>query len=128
MKNKINANRTKTQRGFQIIEFKDRYDNSCELQQSSLADYDQPGTSAVWLGISDPKPQIMTVDAIRLGIKAEESNGWVPYPIPSEVLLSTRMHLDLEQAKWLVTELQYWIENGKFKGKFKAYEKAEESK
>ena len=39
-----------TQRGFQYLKFNDRYDLPCELQQSSLADYEKPGTSAVWLG------------------------------------------------------------------------------
>ena len=41
----------RTERGFEIISFKDCYENDCSLQQSSLADYDTPGTSAVWLGI-----------------------------------------------------------------------------
>ncbi len=40
----------KSARGFQYIEFKDRYNYPCSLQQSSLADFDVPGTSAVWLG------------------------------------------------------------------------------
>lgn len=42
-----------TNRGFEIIEFKDRYDQECTLQQSSLAEYAEPGTSAVWLGQDD---------------------------------------------------------------------------
>ncbi len=41
---------TLTERGFEIIEFKDLYDKACSLQQSSLALYAVPGTSAVWLG------------------------------------------------------------------------------
>ena len=41
----------KTLRGFQLIEFADANGETCSLQQSSLADYEQPGTSAVWLGI-----------------------------------------------------------------------------
>jgi len=40
-----------TERGFEIIRFNDSYDQGCSLQQSSLAEYEQPGTSAVWLGI-----------------------------------------------------------------------------
>lgn len=39
-----------TERGFQIIRFTDRYGEDCSLQQSSLADYEQPGSSAIWLG------------------------------------------------------------------------------
>lgn len=112
----MKVNRTKTNRGFQIIEFKDRYGVKCQLQQSSLADFEPPGSSAVWLGVADAKPQIMASDAIKLGLKTKETTGWVPFPIPDDVLLTTRMHLDLEQAKWLVKELQHWIENGKFDG------------
>lgn len=58
----------------------------------------------------------MASDAAKLGIKTTKTEGWIPYPIPDDVLITTRMHLDLEQAKWLVAELQHWIENGEFKG------------
>jgi hypothetical protein len=37
-------------RGFEFIEFRDKYGEICSLQQSSLAENDKPGTSAVWLG------------------------------------------------------------------------------
>jgi hypothetical protein len=52
MKNNLNALGpvTLTGHGFEIIEFKDRYDALCSLQASSLAEYKKPGTSAVWLG------------------------------------------------------------------------------
>lgn len=39
-----------TARGFQFIRFADHDGESCSLQQSSLAEYEPPGTSAVWLG------------------------------------------------------------------------------
>ena len=39
-----------TERGFEIILFLDTYACGCSLQQSSLAEYELPGTSAVWLG------------------------------------------------------------------------------
>lgn len=109
--------RGNTQRGFQTIEFKDRYDAACSLQQSSLADYTQPGSSAVWLGIDDPAPQVMAVDAAKVGVKTDQTNGWVPYPIPEQVLLTTRMHLDVKQVEWLVAELQEWLRTGSFKTK-----------
>lgn len=41
---------SRTGREFQLVEFTDIYGKKCSLQQSSLAKYDQPGTSAVWLG------------------------------------------------------------------------------
>lgn len=39
-----------TQRNFEIINFKDHYNGESTLQQSSLAHYATPGTSAIWLG------------------------------------------------------------------------------
>lgn len=42
-----------TSRGFQLIEFSDINGEACSLQQSSLAIYEQPGTSAVWLGVGE---------------------------------------------------------------------------
>ena len=39
-----------TERGFEVVRFKDFYDADCSLQQSSLAEYEPPGTSAIWLG------------------------------------------------------------------------------
>jgi len=41
---------TKTERGFEIIHFFDRNSQICSLQQSSLADYEPPGGSAIWFG------------------------------------------------------------------------------
>jgi hypothetical protein len=43
----------KTIRGFELIQFKDRYGHECSLQQSSLADFEPPGSSAIWFGVSD---------------------------------------------------------------------------
>lgn len=40
-------------RGFQVITFTDANDKRCSLQQSSLADDEQPGSSAVWLGVQE---------------------------------------------------------------------------
>jgi len=39
--------------GFPLIQFEDHYDHPCRLVASSLAVYEQPGTSAVWLGTAD---------------------------------------------------------------------------
>lgn len=38
-------------RGFEVIEFNDHYGRKCRLQQSSLALYETPGTSAVFFGV-----------------------------------------------------------------------------
>lgn len=44
-----------TDRRFELLEFVDHYDEPCSLQASSLATYEKPGTSAVWLGIADER-------------------------------------------------------------------------
>ncbi len=48
-------------------------------------------------------------------IETKETTGWIPYPIPDDVLLTTRMHLSLEQVKELIPFLQAWVDNGSFK-------------
>lgn len=48
----------KTERGFEIINFKDFYGAECSLQQSSLALYGQPGCSAIWFGQGDKRMHI----------------------------------------------------------------------
>lgn len=95
-----------TIRGFPVITFDDIYGHQCSLQISSLADKD-----AIWLGIDDAKPQIMASKAAEYGVKTGGiTTGWVDYPIPKDVLLSTRMHLDEEKVKALVAHLQHWLE------------------
>lgn len=102
-----------TGRGFEIIGFDDCYGAKCSLQQSSLAVYEQPGTGAVWLGVDDAAPQIMKSDAVALGLPVEGPvEGWMPYHVPKEVLLTTRMHLNLEQVKALIGHLQCWVQHG----------------
>lgn len=97
------------------MNFKDHYGVPCSLQASSLAIYCKPGTSAVWLGCDDAQPKIMASDAARLGIKTDAPCGWIPYPIPDEVLLSTRMHLNREQVAGLIAHLQSWLDRDTFK-------------
>jgi len=102
---------SKTERGFAIVEFKDRYGSECSLQKSSLATDD-----AIWFGVDDAKPQIMCSDAIRLGLRerkyTEDDNGWCDYKIPNEVLLTTRMHLTVEQVKALLPFLKKFVRDG----------------
>jgi hypothetical protein len=90
-----------TSRGFSIISFTDLYGDQCSLQKSSLATED-----AIWLGIDDANPQIMASKTPQGG------TGWVPYEIPKDVLLSTRMHLNRTLAKELVEKLNIFIETG----------------
>ena len=83
----------RTRREFQIIKFRDRYDTPCSLQQSSIADYEPPGSSAVWLGVD----------------RQEVQHDGIFDPANQ-----TRMHIDLKQAKALVAVLEQWIMSGSF--------------
>lgn len=104
-----------TLRGFAIVKFDDCYGIPCSLQQSSAWDGEsEPGHSFIWLGTDDAKPQCLHGDAKRLGVKANATEGWVQYPIPPEVQLSTRMHLNREQVQSLVEHLQSWLSTGSF--------------
>lgn len=42
--------------------------------------------------------------------------NWIMYPIHEDVLLTTRMHLNQEQASKLVKVLNVFIETGELKG------------
>ncbi|MFJ6415034.1 hypothetical protein ACIQLG_19835 [Terribacillus saccharophilus] len=93
--------RSRTNRGFEILEFKDRYNVDCSIQKSSLAD-----DEAIWFGINDANPKIMASKTEKGG------TGWVSYEIPDDVLLSTRMHLTREQVKELLPILTKFAETG----------------
>ncbi len=100
-------NITKTERGFALGLFTDLYGTKCSIQKSSLATDD-----AIWLGVDNPEPKIMAKRAASLGIVTDLTCGWVPYPIPEEVLLSTRMHLNKEQVTELIKTLQHFVDTG----------------
>jgi len=99
--------KTTTNRGFDLGKFTDRYGVKCSIQKSSLATED-----AIWLGVDDPEPKIMASQAAHHGIQTEETSGWVPYPIPKDVLLKTRMHLTQDQVAELLPMLQKFVETG----------------
>ena len=102
----------KTSRGFILKNFNDDYGEKCSLQESSSC------IPHIWLGVHTPAAKIMWKDAQALGLnlskKSAESNecGWCDYPIPETVLLSSRMHLNQDQAKRLAQELLFFAENG----------------
>jgi len=93
--------RKKTQRGFAYYEFTDAYGAKCSLQKSSSAMVDR-----IWFGVDDADPKIMASKT------PEGGNGWVPYTIPEDVMLTTRMHLDQKQVKKLLPILQRFVETG----------------
>ena len=96
-----------TERGFSTIEFTDRYGDACIIQKSSLATED-----AIWFGIQDACPQIMASDASAAGVDTDQVAGWVPYPMPKNVLLTTRMHLTRELVSELIPILQHFADTG----------------
>lgn len=98
---------SKTGRGFTICNFSDYYSKPCSVQKSSIAT-----TDCIWLGVDDPDPKIMASQANNLGVVTDQETGWVPYPIPSEVLIQTRMHLSREQVANLLPILQKFVDTG----------------
>jgi len=102
----------KTNRGFDLLTFKDDYDSQCSVQISSSVE------PHIWLGISKPRMSIMKKDADRLGIETEkrhpETNeyGWCDFSVPKEVLVESRMHLNKEQAKQLAKKLLFFAYSG----------------
>lgn len=99
----------KTARGFSLIEFSDLYNTACNIQDSSLAT-----ECAIWLGVEKADPIILASDAVKLGLIEESPDavGWLPYEVPEQVEIHTRMHLNQEQAKQLITVLQRFVEHG----------------
>lgn len=97
----------KTNRGFTIGKFLDYYGMECSIQKSSLATED-----CIWFGVDDPEPKIMAKDAKKFGLFTEETTGWISYPIPEEVYLSTRMHLSRDEVRELIPLLQKFVDTG----------------
>lgn len=113
-----------TARGFEILHFDDYYKTRCSIQQSSAIAEDsddamsRPGSSALWIGVDDPNPQCMASDAAELGVKTEQTSGWVPYPLDPRISISTRMHLTRHQARVVAGVLLQWARDGKIKEQY----------
>lgn len=88
----------KTERGFAISEFTDRYGEKCSLQKSSLATED-----AIWFGVSKPK----------LTVFEDSSHGkYLVTEMPENFSVSARMHLTQDMVKDLLPHLQKFVETG----------------
>lgn len=72
----------KTNRGFSLVKFQDRYNAKCSIQKSNLAT-----ERCIWFGVDDADPKI------KASKTPEGGNGWVSYEIPKYVFLTTKMHL-----------------------------------
>lgn len=92
----------KTERGFDLIEFDDLYSTKCLIQESSLATED-----AIWFGPDNADPKILASKT------KEGGTGWVPYLIPEDVSLTTRMHLSREQVKKILPVMKKFVKKGK---------------
>lgn len=99
----------RTQRGFGKVEFKDGYGNRCSIQQSSSAMDD-----FLWIGCDDAAKtaKVMAVDAAYVGVKTDQRTGWVDFPIPEQVLIHDRMHLNRADVRKLVKRLNLWLKTG----------------
>lgn len=75
-----------TNRGFKLIQFKDSYDELCDIQESSNI------KPHIWLGTHSPNPKILASKVSKNG------TGWVDYKMPKDVLISHRMHLNRKQS------------------------------
>ena len=87
----------KTLRGFNYIEFEDRYGVKCSLQQSSNIE------PCIWLGSDNANPRVLI-----------PGRGWTPIEMPKDYLADTRMHLTKSHVKLLVKHLQNWLEYDTF--------------
>jgi hypothetical protein len=97
----------KTNRGFVIVEFDDYNGTKCSIQKSSLATDD-----SIWLGVNDAEPKILASQAKSYGVETQATTGWVPYPIPLGVFMTTRMHLERKQVARLLPILQKFADTG----------------
>lgn len=93
--------------GWPYISFEDRYGVACSLQKSSLATED-----CIWLGVNDADPKILAREAAAHGVETDQTVGWVSFPVPDAVNMTTRMHLNQEQVRALLPILQEFAESG----------------
>lgn len=96
---------TKTNRGFDLITFTDRYGSKCRLQKSSLA-----FENAIWFGINE--------DVIR-ECRVDTKEGWQRINVESlkhspenDILIENSMHLTQDMVKELLPYLQHFAETG----------------
>lgn len=90
----MDYSKSKTDRGFELIQFHDDNREFCDLQRSSSAESDK-----IWLGIHNVCPRILA-SKIKQG-----GTGWVDYHIPEDVFINTRMHLTRKQSVSLAIKL-----------------------
>lgn len=96
--------RKKTNRGFNRIEFTDRYGVECHLQESSLAT-----ERAIWLGCSETGLRALVPGSGWKSIEDEELKRVFQ---ATAVIANTCMHLTQKQAAALIPLLQMFVDTG----------------
>jgi hypothetical protein len=101
-------NLNKTERGFDIANFKDRNGVECSLQHSSIATED-----CIWLGTNNLEIKEFFPNSNKpfVNITKEELQQLKKRP-QNEIYTSSRMHLTREQVVELLPYLQSFAETG----------------
>ena len=95
--------KSKTNRGFGLIEFKDEKGVPCSIQMSSIAT-----DECIWIGCDDADPQIFIPHGNPSWRKLEKpaaAQDWI---------FNTRMHLNRKQVAKIIPILQKFVETGGF--------------
>lgn len=94
----------KTNEGFDFKCFKDKNEEDCSIQKSSIATED-----TIWLGVNVPK-----VIALAKELHPERSDivGWLSVPLPECANISGRMHLSQDMVKEILPYLIKFAETG----------------
>lgn len=94
----------KTARGFGYYDFEDSYGMKCSIQESSSGEENK-----IWLGIDEPTVKVLASAHPEL---TKETVGWVDVPLPSDVNIHGRMHLNREQVEALLPLLNHFAKTG----------------
>lgn len=97
----MRTKKSKTERGFSLIEFKDQKGIECSIQMSSLAT-----DECIWFGCDDADPQVFVPygnPSWRKLEKPPEAQDWI---------FNTRMHLNRKQVAKLLPVLQKFVDTG----------------
>lgn len=93
--------KSKTNRGFGLIEFKDRNKVACSIQMSSLAT-----DECIWIGCDDANPQYFIPNGNPSWRKLEMPNN------AQDWIFNTRMHLNRKQVEKIIPILQKFVDTG----------------
>ena len=94
-----------SERGFWCVPMVDAYGESFSVRESSAA-----SAPHVWVGLDEVKPKILRSKARQYGLEFNgPEEGWMAYPVPTDVLLSGSIHLDKDGARTLIEALVHFV-------------------